>query len=276
MRHSNGPRKNRKERGMSQRHPADSKETKIGGVQTGADRSCNIRASIHTVNLQQSPALKTNLELIINHPLVAPYETGHEQENLEIWDPASTAAPLRSTATDVTSAWGQFFPRTSASSQDASFDTEKFDDDQNVQAPPYPLANHSFGRGPGGRHAWKTLLFWKQPTRSPGMQSITGKAAFTPLHHHKLAALAPGHKSAGDTSEQISPPTAAAPLYIDESSASPVQQSSQRRTWCEPFRGCKLSTPRRQPPDGFCNMSQYVLLDDHRSQRLVSGPLYLV
>lgn len=185
---------------------------------------------------------------------------------VEIRGTSSTDLPRRADVNfDIADS---FFPRTSTSGQEAFIDIEFMEYEQHVQARAQALGNDNFG-APGGRHAWKTLIFWKRrrtiPT-STGRPYVSG--ALTPLYHPTFQTV-PGRKSYHGSRRAINPATV--PLYMsDEFSTSSI------RAWWEPMmRGSgKLSMAGGQDAE-FCNMSPYVPLGG-RPQRLPAAPLYLV
>ena len=161
-----------------------------------------------------------------------------------------------SAAVDIVDMADSFFPRTSISGQEAFIDVEFLEYEQRVQARAQALG------APGGRHAWKTLIFWKRrrttcPANSTGRPFVSASA--TPLH-------VPGRRSYHGRG--VTP--AMVPLYMSDGF-----NTSSIRAWCEPLtRGSgKLSS--RGPEAGFCNMSPYVPLGG-QPQRLPAAPLYLV
>lgn len=150
-----------------------------------------------------------------------------------------------------------FFPRSSSSFQDGSAildDVEYLEYEQHVAA----QARNQFG-APGGRHAWKTLIFWKRRRTGSATASLrTPSAASTPMRTPgRRAVAARCHSSQA--------------LYCSDG----FDSTMAIRAWYEPTaRKGKLVSFHEQE---YCNRSPYVPLSARRPARLASpGPLYLV
>lgn len=188
---------------------------------------------------------------------------------MEIPRPAGPDNFPRTSTSDMAES---FFPRTSTSGQEAFMDIEFMEYEQYVQARAQALGGKENLGAPGGRHAWKTLIFWKRRRKfapTSGRPHVT--AASTPLHLPTF--LTPdactGSRKPRHGCRRASIP-ATVPLYMsDEFSTSSI------RPWWEPMvRTSKLSMAGGHDAE-FCNMSPYVPLGGRR-HRIPAAPLYLV
>lgn len=223
--------------------------------------NCCIR-SPHVANLypvlpsrctEESRALKTDLSRTVESGL-----TCNAAPQVRIVDIARLPLPSDCNTT--------FFPRSSSSFQDGSAildDVEYLEYEQHVAAQAR-AAHNQFG-APGGRHAWKTLIFWKRRRTGSATASTCGglrtpSAASTPMR-------TPGRR-AGPVAARCHSSQA---LYCSDG----FDSTMAIRAWYEPsVRKGKLVSFHEQE---YCNRSPYVPLSARRPARLASpGPLYLV
>lgn len=120
---------------------------------------------------------------------------------------------------------------------------------------------HQFG-APGGRHAWKTLIFWRKRRRTTSTSTISAVSSVsTPMSHHHPVPATPSRKVGR---------AALPPLYCSDSH---LDSTMSIRAM---LRGSKLVAMQQDQHD-FCNRSPYVPLTGRRTPRFASpGPLYLV
>ncbi|KAG0608489.1 hypothetical protein M758_8G109600 [Ceratodon purpureus] len=266
------PRKNKKERVASLPHVTESEETRRCSVEVsaGGDRSCKPGLPVDTTSCPLETG--TNIKCAIKEPIsgTAQDETAHTQQATAFVEIRDTLSTDLSTRADLNFDMADsFFPRTSTSGQEAVIDIEFMEYEQHVQARAKVLADENFG-APGGRHAWKTLIFWKRRRKVPTSTRRTFvSAASTPLYHPPFQAL-PGRKSYHGSRRSINPATV--PLYMSHDEFS----SSSIRPWWEPMmRGSGKISMAGGQDSKFCNMSPYVSLGG-QPQRVPIAPLYVV
>jgi hypothetical protein len=176
-----------------------------------------------------------------------------------------TTMPISSTGLTST----LYFPKSPSYNNQHEIDLDYLEYERHVKVKARELQSNG-GFAPGGRHAWKSIMFWKRDTKVRGMQAYVQSAAATPVHPSRRTTV----YNLSTPSTPMRPSNyrqrgSSGPLYTDDFSKLPPEHWSNRPEF-GPVTGLKVTMPRKDD----CYMSPYIPLN--RTERIASGPLYVV
>lgn len=223
---------------------------------------------------EESRALKTDFTRAIESNLTSKKVPSYPRPASAILGIVKRSLPTPTTTTESSNIPAG--PLSASALQDSASlqdDLDYFAYERHVRA--QARAREALFGAPGGRHAWKTLIFWKRRRTTPARSVSSGSgvpmvsASSTP---YRTGLQTPNRKASLRRHPGCNSSGRLTPLYCCDE----FDSTMSIRAWYEPMsRRGKFVSLRDEE---FCNRSPYVSLSGRRSSHIPSspGPLYLV